>query len=122
MCVLLVEDEAAIREMVAEELRDAGFEVVTAADGGQAIDIIAAPPTAFTLLVTDMHMPGPADGVDVVRRLRQDFSTVPVIFTTGRPDALARLKRLKAGEFVLPKPYTIGRLVALARQLTGKAI
>ncbi len=76
----------------------------------------------FTLLVTDMHMPGAADGIDVVRRLRQDFATVPVIFTTGRPDALARLKRLKAGEFVLPKPYTIGRLVALARQLTGKAV
>jgi CheY-like chemotaxis protein len=121
MCILLVEDESLIRSIMADEFLDAGFDVIEARDGEEAIAILADPPRAFTLVVTDINMPGPADGFAVAARLRRDTQDIPVIFTTGHPDSLDRLKAMGGVQHIVAKPYSPAKLVALARHLTGKA-
>ena len=96
MCILLVEDEWLIRAMVAEELIEGGFVVREAADSDEASALIAEDSAAFTLLVTDVHMPGRLDGIGVARLLLEHRPALPVIYTTGRPDVLRALQPLGA--------------------------
>ena len=77
--VLVVEDEAATRELLAAILGDDGYQVTTVADGREALKSAADSPPDLVLL--DCALPG-SNGVDVARRLRQD-SNLPIIFVTG---------------------------------------
>ena len=120
MCILLVEDEWLIRTMVAEELTDGGFAVREAADSDEASALIAEDPAAFTLLVTDVHMPGRLDGIGVARLLLERRPDLPVIYTTGRPDVLHALQPLRANEVLLPKPFELSSLLAVVRRLLGQ--
>ncbi len=119
MCILLVEDEWLIRTVVAEELMDGGFAVREAEDGDQASVLIAQDPTAFTLLVTDIHMPGSLDGIGVACLMRARHPDLPIIYTTGRPDVLNHLLPLGPREVLLPKPFELSDLLAAARRLLG---
>ena len=119
MCILLVEDEWLIRAILAEELVNSGFTVCEAGDGDQASVLIAKDATVFSLLVTDIHMPGSLDGIGVARLLRVRRPDIPVIYTTGRPDVLNSLGPLGDKEALLPKPYELSSLLALVRRLLG---
>ncbi len=119
MCILLVEDEWLIRTVAAEELMDGGFVVREAEDGDHASVLIAQDPTAFTLLVTDIHMPGSLDGIGVACLVRAQCPDFPVIYTTGRPDALNHLQPLGPKAILLRKPFALSDLVAAARLLLG---
>ncbi len=119
MCILLVEDEWLIRTIVAEELMDGGFVVREAEDGDQASVLIAQDPDAYTLLVTDLHMPGTLDGIGVARLARALRPDLPVIYTTGRPDALNHLQPLGPREVLLQKPFSLADLVDTTRRLLG---
>jgi len=112
VCILLVEDEWLIRTMFAEELMEGGFEVCEAEDGDQASALIMEDPTLYTLLVTDIHMPGSLDGIEVARLLRARHPDLPVIYTTGRPDVLNALQHLGAKEVLLCKPFALSALLA----------
>ena len=119
MCILLVEDEWLIRSMVAEELREGGFAMREAGDGDQASALIAENPAAYALLVTDIHMPGSLDGVEVARLLRARRPDIPVIYTTGRPDVLNALQPFGAKEVLLCKPFALSTLLTTVRWLLG---
>ena len=122
MCILLVEDEHLIRLIVAEALEESGFAVCEAEDGEQACALIAQPPAAlpaFTLLVTDIHMPGHLDGIAVACRMREHHPGVPVIYVTGRPGVLNALGPLGPDEALVPKPFTPSQLLAVVRRLLG---
>lgn len=120
MCILLVEDEWLIRSMFAEELTSIGFAVREAENGDQAFALIMADPTMYTLLVTDIHMPGSLDGIGVARLLRTRRPGVPVIYTTGRPDVLNAFQPLGAEEILLCKPFAISALLTAVRRLLGQ--
>jgi CheY-like chemotaxis protein len=75
--VLVVDDEDAVREVLALHLAQAGYRVETAADGFQALALAAAEPRPAAVLL-DLQMPGP-DGWHLLKR----FPDVPVIVTTG---------------------------------------
>jgi len=120
MCILLVEDEWLIRSMVAEVLREGGFAVREAGDGDQASALIAEAPAAYTLLVTDIHMPGSLDGIGVACLLRTCRPDLPVIYTTGRPDVLNTLQPLGAKEVLLRKPFALSDLLSTVRRLLGQ--
>ena len=119
MCILLVEDEWLIRSMFAEELTLSGFAVREAENGDQASALILADPAPYTLLVTDIHMPGSLDGIGVARLLRTRRPGIPVIYTTGRPDVLNALP-LGAKEVLLCKPLAISALLTAVRRLLGQ--
>ena len=117
MCVLLVEDEPTIREVMAETLQDAGFDVYEAPDGDSALALLSDTPRKFTILVTDFHMPGQADGGHVAARMRSLNPDIPVIIATGRPEVLQARWREEFGFYLLRKPYLPSHLVGLVRTL-----
>ncbi|MGH1561375.1 response regulator transcription factor [Mumia sp. DW29H23] len=109
--LLVVDDDASILDLLASSLRFAGFEVETATDGQQALDIAAADPT-IDLVVLDVMMPH-VDGFEVVKRLRADRREVPVIFLTARDTPADRVNGLTAGgDDYLSKPFSLDELVA----------
>ena len=117
MCILLVEDEPLIREIMLESLRDAGFEVVEAANGDEAIGLIQGGPHRFSLLVTDFHMPGRSDGSAVAAAMRRRRPEIPVVIASGRPDVFDEGLTAKLGYQLLKKPYRPRDLIQLALTL-----
>jgi len=111
MCILLVEDEALIRMLLTEELYADGFEVAEAVDGDHAARLIEHATKPFSLLLTDVQMPGAVDGVALVRMMRDAHPDVPIILTTGRPDSLCPLGPLREREKVLLKPFLPSELL-----------
>ena len=120
MCILLVEDEWLIRTMFAEELVESGYTVREAENGDQASALIVDDPTPYSLLVTDIHMPGELDGTGVARLLRARRPDLPVIYATGRPDALNALQPLGPNEILLCKPFATSTLLTAVRRLLGQ--
>ena len=122
-CILLVEDEAEIRLMLAEVLTDAGHAVVEA-DSGDAAALLLQNREDFDALVTDITMPGRLDGIGLAKRFRELHSSRPILYVTGRPDALRNTPLRLNREAALLKPYGLLMLVAtvqvmLAATLSG---
>jgi CheY-like chemotaxis protein len=115
VCVLLVEDEWLIRTIMSEELVDAGFHVTCAETGDEALDFLGRPSSDLRVLVTDIHMPGQTDGISLARIVRERYPSVPIIYTTGRPDALDRASLSGGRVSTLVKPYKPSRLIEAVR-------
>ncbi len=121
MCILLVEDEAIIRLLLAEVLAEAGFAVQEAADGDQAVALIRNPPASFSLLITDVHMPGGTDGLQVARLMHERHPGMPTIYMTGRPDLVRAAGPLGPAQALFPKPFSPSALLDLARRMAWKS-
>lgn len=80
--ILLVEDEALIAFAFEAMLADAGYDVITTADGRSALAELERDPARFDCLITDIRMPG-MDGWSVAKRARELRPDLPVIYTTG---------------------------------------
>jgi len=104
--VLLVEDDAAVREIVVLLLRDMGCSVLIADSGPAALEIFAREP-GIDLLFTDMMMPGGMTGLELAARLRATRPLLRVLYTSGyAPQAAAdRLTIEHPNDFWLAKPY-----------------
>lgn len=81
--VLLVEDEEAIRHLLEDALTEAGFELVMASDGNQALSEIEADAARFRALVTDINLGGGPDGWEVARRARKLKPEMAVVYMSG---------------------------------------
>ncbi len=110
--LLVVEDEALVRELIVVELEDAGYDIVEAEDGPTAIRLLGEHPD-IALLFTDIRLPGGMTGWDIAERARAIRPGLPVIYTTGySSDDL----RLVAGAHFLNKPYRPAMVIdAIAR-------
>ncbi len=117
MCVLLVEDEPLIREIMTETLQEAGHEVAEARTGDEAMELIRTSPNHFTALVTDFHMPGSFDGAEVAASIRKRVPAIPVVIASGRPEVFQPAWRAELGYRLLRKPYGPRQLVDLLEQL-----
>lgn len=110
--ILIIDDDAAVRELVAGHLHEAKFETVEAADGYEAIAQFRRCRPDLVLL--DIVMPGP-DGIAVCRHIRRE-SQVPIIFLTGQRDAPDVIAGLEAGgDDYIVKPFLPAVLVARIR-------
>ena len=114
--VLVVEDEALIRFAIADDLREAGFEVLEAATADDAIGILAREP-GIRLLFTDIDMPGSMDGLRLLAVVRDRWPPVRIIVTSGKqvPAAAA----MPAGSRFVPKPYTAAGVLDAVRSMLG---
>ena len=120
MDVLLVEDEALVREMLHEDLTDAGLAVVPAATAEEGLDAVVegAPPPA--VVVTDVNLGGGMDGVALAEEAQRRWPGVSVVVMTGDERNLGRLPQaLRASCFV--KPFNPPRLVDAVRDMMGLA-
>ena len=123
--VLVIEDEHALRLIVEEVLRDAGYRVLTAQDGPTGLQILNSD-TRVDLLVTDVGLPGGLNGRQVADAARVRRPSLKVLFITGYADTAAVGNgRLEPGMEVMTKPFEIGafagKVRALIRTLPGKA-
>lgn len=110
--LLLVDDDVALVGVLAEALREEGFEVTTAHDGRAGLKVFGS--HRFDLVVLDVLMPE-LDGLELCRRLRQT-SKVPVVFLTSRADEIDRITGLETGaDDYLAKPFSTRELVARIR-------
>jgi two-component system OmpR family response regulator len=116
--LLVVDDEATVRELLSATLRFAGFEVTSAATATEAVAAVAAEPPDLVLL--DVMLPD-MDGFEVVRRLRP----IPVLFLTARDGQADKIQGLSLGaDDYVTKPFDleelIARIRAVLRRTTGR--
>jgi CheY-like chemotaxis protein len=114
--VLVVEDDAEVRELAAYSLRDAGHEVLEAATGAQAILLFEQHPE-IELLFTDIVMPG-IDGCLVAELVKRRRPDIQVIYTTGFAGGTGQYPAVMHGE-VLNKPYRLTELIAAVERALG---
>lgn len=98
--LLVVEDEALIRQLIVLELEDAGYDIIEAENGDEALDALRRYP-AIELLITDIRLPGGLNGWDIAEQARAMRHDLPVIYATGYT---GELRIVPGGEF-LRKPY-----------------
>ena len=113
----MVEDEALILEIMAESLEEAGYDVMRAADGLQALGMINKHPGRFSALFSDYHLPGGVTGLDIARAARRRYPALPVIVATGRPDVVDAAWPAGAGFILLRKPYGPAQMLGLVGRM-----
>jgi CheY-like chemotaxis protein len=111
--VLVVEDDSLVRELIVLELKDAGFEVVTAESGDEASYILPKMPR-IDLLLTDIRMPGKVNGWFLADMARCRRPNLPVIYTSGF--APQQDKEVEDSIF-LAKPYRAGQVLNALHKL-----
>jgi len=113
--ILVVEDQRDIAELIALHLRDLGHRVDCVHDGATGYE--AARSGRYDLVVLDVMLPG-RDGLDIVRALRIDKVTTPVLMLTARSTELDRVLGLELGaDDYLTKPFSIPELQARVRAM-----
>jgi DNA-binding response OmpR family regulator len=115
--ILIVEDEYLIRLTLAEALVEDGFDVIEAASGDEAL-ILMQQHLGISLLLTDVQLPGQVDGLALARAARVRAPDLPVIFVTGRPEALPAADLTERDGFIA-KPYLPSEVCAAVRRLIG---
>jgi two-component system, cell cycle sensor histidine kinase and response regulator CckA len=115
--ILLVEDEAGIRELAAEFLQGQGYNVLHGADGNDALRIAEGHKDLIHLLVTDMAMPN-VGGRELAHRLRQVRPQIKVLFMSGYPDDPASEEgAVEGATTLLQKPFSLDMLAQKVRSL-----
>jgi DNA-binding response OmpR family regulator len=116
--ILVVDDEAAVRDLLAYNLRRAHYEVDVAADGRLALQKARA--AAPDLVLLDLMLPG-MDGLDVCRELRKT-SRVPIIMITARDEETDRVVGLELGaDDYVCKPFSVRELMARVKAVLRRA-
>ena len=120
--VLLVDDQAAIRELVERQLRAGGYRVIPAASGREALAILTRQADSIDLLLTDVMMPGMI-GAQLVAIVQLRWPTVRSMYLTGGVEDWAGELMRETGAECLTKPFTAGQLrSALAAVLSDSSM
>ena len=113
--IVVVDDEPSIRELVSASLHFSGFDVKTASNGTEAIDVITQ--TDPDLVVLDVMLPD-IDGFTVTRRIRQQGVEAPVLFLAARDDTQDKVMGLTVGgDDYVTKPFSLEEVVARIRAI-----
>jgi two-component system chemotaxis response regulator CheY len=96
--VLLVDDEAAVRKPIQLTLTRAGYEVIEAQDGDEAMQLLNSGdnPLMVDAILCDLHMPG-VDGTDAIAYFRTHYPSVPIVVLTGFPDVEMAVALMRQG-------------------------
>src|SRR5258706_6856391 len=116
--VLVVDDEATIRDLLSKTLALAEYDVDLAPDGRTALERLRIIP--YDLLITDLKMPG-VDGLTVIREARRLKADLPVIIITGFSNEASAIEAVNLGvSGYLTKPFRVPRVLAAASKALGE--
>jgi two-component system, chemotaxis family, chemotaxis protein CheY len=118
LTILAVDDSATVRQMVSFTLKSAGYDVVEAKDGRDALSKI---PPSLGMVITDLNMPV-LDGIGLIKELRAhpDCKYVPIVVLTTESDAAKKQEARAAGATGwIVKPFRPDQLVAVIRKVLG---
>ncbi len=110
--ILIVDDEAAIRELLKYNLEKEGYKVTSASDGEHALNLMDK--SKFNLVILDLMLPG-INGLEVCRKMRQDhsLSTIPIIMLTAKGEEIDKVVGLELGaDDYVTKPFGVRELLA----------
>jgi len=116
IAVLVVEDETLVRMDVVDQLEKEGFQVLEAANAGEAITLLVNNPS-IRVLFTDIDMPGGMDGLMLADAVRKRWPPIKIIITSGHWEM--REQDLPVEGRSLPKPYDAQHVAAVARELVA---
>ncbi len=116
--ILVVDDEASIRDLLSKTLALADYDVDVAPDGREAVERLRM--LAYDLLITDLKMPG-MDGLGVIREARRLKADLPVIIITGFSTEASAIEAANLGVAgYLTKPFRVPRVLAVAAKALGE--
>lgn len=119
MRILVVEDEKILNRLISEGIEDEGYNVDSCFNGSDALDYISS--AEYDAIVMDILMPK-MSGLEVVRKIRSEGNTTPVIFLTSLSEVNDRVEGLNSGgDYYLVKPFSMDELVAVVRVLARKS-
>lgn len=117
--ILIVDDDSGQRSLLDSFLRGQGFETVLADSGERALELL--PTATFSMMISDVRMPG-LSGLETLRRVRQNFPTLPVLLVTAYADIREAVVAMRDGALnYLAKPIDLDELLATVRSTTGIA-
>ena len=117
--ILIVDDDSGQRSLLDSFLRGQNFETVVADSGERALELL--PTAKFSMMISDVRMPG-LSGLETLRRVRQNFPTLPVLLVTAYADIREAVVAMRDGALnYLAKPIDLDELLATVRQTTGIA-
>jgi len=117
--ILVVDDSASMRQMVSFTLKDAGYEVVEAADGRIALEKLADSDDPFDMVITDLNMPN-VSGLSLIQAIRAGTSHkfVPIIMlTTESGDAKKKEARHAGATGWIVKPFRPDQLISVVKRV-----
>ena len=116
--ILVVDDEASIRDLLSKTLALAEYEVDTASDASAALDRVRG--TAYDLMIADLKMPG-MDGLTLIRQAKRIKSDMPVIIITGFSTESSAIEAVNLGVAgYLTKPFRVPQVLAAAARALGE--
>ena len=117
-CILVVEDEFLIRCMLSEELRDADYQVIEACDATEALSVLKT--VQPDLIISDVRMPGPLNGMDLLALVRETMPTLPVIIISGHLHPAQAL--IEGATQFVAKPYLLEAVVEAVQKALGRTL
>src|SRR5271157_2453232 len=113
--ILLVDDDESTIEICSLALRQVGYDVSASTNGDEALKVLES--KTFDLVLTDLHMPGSADGSTVVRTVKSRYPGTQVVVLTGVPTLKTAVETLKEGasDYII-KPFSIEHLQLTVRR------
>ncbi|MCA1742496.1 MAG: response regulator [Desulfonatronovibrio sp.] len=116
--IMTVDDSASVRQMVSFTLKDAGFEVLEAVDGKDALGKLTSP---VDMIITDLNMPN-MDGMELIRqaRAKSEFKFIPIVMLTTESQAEKKQEGKQAGATGwIVKPFKPEQLLAVVKKVLG---
>ena len=118
MRILVAEDEQNLNRIITEAMKDEGYSVDSCLNGQDALDYASG--TDYDVMILDVMMPK-MDGFELVRRLRAQGNTAPVLFLTAKDSVADKVQGLESGgDYYLVKPFHFQELLAVVHAMTRK--
>ena len=117
--ILVIDDDPDLRTLLEQTLKQAGYEVILAADGQEGMERYRRSPAE--LVITDLYMPN-QDGLDTIRELRSCFPRVAIVAMTGRPGTgtMLSIAQNATDVGILRKPFLPDELIAAVEKALGR--
>src|SRR6476660_6321381 len=118
--VLVVDDEADVRELLVEYFKTKNFDVTAAADGRAAQAAIQREPSRYGLVLTDLQLPG-LDGLGVLRTVKQANPGAYVVIITGYASLDSAVQAVRLGAYdYLTKPFSLGQIDVIVQRVSER--